>query len=89
MSNRKQATREKSTLEQFTEFADVLGKYGIPFSLVILGFLVAYFSLFSGQSITSSPNHLVGTILGICMIFFGAYMEYKKPNSITNFDMCK
>jgi len=70
--------REKTTLEQFTEFVDVLGKYGIPFSLVVLGFVIAYFSLFTGQSIMSSANHMVGTILGICMIFFGAFIEYRK-----------
>jgi len=71
--------REKTTLEQFTEFVDVLGKYGIPFSLVILGFITLYFSLFhSGQSIMLSANHMVGTILGACMIFLGAFMEYRK-----------
>jgi hypothetical protein len=71
-------TEEKTALEQFTEFVDVLGKYGVPFTLVVLGFLVIYWSLFTGQSIAVSPNNAVGTIIGTAMIFFGAYIEYKK-----------
>jgi hypothetical protein len=70
--------REKSGLEQFTEFVDVLGKHGTPFALVILGSVFVYMSLFSGQSIGSSPNHFAGMIIGTIMIFTGAIFEYKK-----------
>jgi hypothetical protein len=70
--------REKSGLEQFTEFVDVLGKHGTPFALVILGFLVIYWSLFSGQSILSSANHFAGMIIGASMTFTGVIFEYKK-----------
>jgi hypothetical protein len=70
--------REKSGLEQFTEFVDILGKHGTPFALVILGFLVIYWSLFTGQSITSSANHLAGMIIGVSMTFTGVIFEYKK-----------
>lgn len=67
-----------SWLKRFTEFVDVLGRHGTPFALVILGFIIIYLSLFSGQSISVSPNHFAGMIIGTVMIFTGVIFEYKK-----------